>query len=291
MFSRAHLLRSALFAFFGILILPLKAAAWGPGVHVSEGSYILNNLHLILPWLAELLRSFPNDYLYGCVSADILIGKGERRRDDHCHNWSVGKKMLKSARSRSQKAFAYGYLSHLASDVVAHNFYVPNQLYTTSTTRKLGHLYWEYRSDAHIEKRLWPVVKKVMMEANDHHDRLIQRVVQRGVIPFKTKKRIYSGTIKLRELDQWHQTVLFVSKNSRWAVPDRYLAGLRKDSLALVVDFLSNPDEAVCLGFDPVGTDNLKLAKRKRRISRRINGEKPRKGIFEIPEEIVKLSR
>ena len=95
-----------------LILVPENVYAWGTGIHIMEGSYVLNNLQLILPKLADLLRSFPMDYLYGCISADIFIGKGQRRKDDHCHNWSVGQKMLSFANSNSEIAFSYGYLSH-----------------------------------------------------------------------------------------------------------------------------------------------------------------------------------
>ncbi|HBA26847.1 MAG TPA: hypothetical protein DCY98_05580, partial [Nitrospinae bacterium] len=134
-----------------LLFLADSAYAWGAGIHMKEGVFILDNLKLILPHIADILKAFPYDYLYGCISADIFIGKGHKRRDDHCHNWSIGQKMLKYADSNETNAFSYGYLSHLAADVIAHNFYIPNQLYLTSSTKRFGHIYWEFRSDEYIE--------------------------------------------------------------------------------------------------------------------------------------------
>jgi len=43
------------------------------------------------------------------------------------------------------RAFAFGYLAHLAADTVAHNYFVPRQLAVTSSTSSLGHSYWESR--------------------------------------------------------------------------------------------------------------------------------------------------
>ena len=88
-----------------VLLLSGEAHAWGPGIHITKGSYILENLHLILPSIAQILRACPRDFLYGCISADFFIGKGCRRRDDHCHNWSVGLKMLANAKSQPNKAY------------------------------------------------------------------------------------------------------------------------------------------------------------------------------------------
>ncbi len=142
-----------------IALATTEAHAWGPGIHMVKGSYILENLHLILPSIAQLLRACPRDFLYGCISADFFIGKGHRRRDGHCHNWSVGLKMLAAANTSANEAFCYGYLAHLAADIVAHNYYIPNQLYLTASTKRLGHVYWEFRSDSHIDSSYWNLAR------------------------------------------------------------------------------------------------------------------------------------
>jgi len=121
-----------------IALATTEAHAWGPGIHIVKGSYILENLHLILPSIAQLLRACPRDFLYGCISADFFIGKGHRRRDDHCHNWSVGLKMLATANTPANEAFCYGYLAHLAADIVAHKPIISHGLNQATGPRVLG---------------------------------------------------------------------------------------------------------------------------------------------------------
>ncbi|MEE9165389.1 MAG: zinc dependent phospholipase C family protein, partial [Nitrospinota bacterium] len=108
----------------GVLLTPENAFAWGVGLHITQGTYILKHLSLIAPNIVVILEAFPYDYLYGCISADIFIGKGVKKRWDHCHNWTLAKKMLLRADSNCTTAFVYGYLSHLAADIISHNFYV-----------------------------------------------------------------------------------------------------------------------------------------------------------------------
>lgn len=264
-----------------------SAWAWGAGTHIAQGARILENLPLLLTPIRDLLQTYPMDFLYGCISADIFIGKGSRRRDDHCHNWSIGEKMLFLAHAPFEQAFTYGYLSHLAADTVAHNFYIPNQLYMTSTTRKFGHLYWEYRSDSFTEKKHWKLARDVINSHDPRSDIFIRETVPNRILSFKTKKRIYSTTIRMYDLEKWHQTVDLIAQNSRWEVTREYITFLEKLSFYLTLDFLKNSRGALCLQYDPVGSENIRAAKKRRRLVKKLNGKKPKEIGFEIPSDLV----
>lgn len=288
--SASKMVHAFTVALFVTLLTSDDAYAWGAGMHMMEGSYVLNHLGMILPCIAESLKAFPYDYLYGCISADIFIGKGSRRRDDHCHNWSTAIKMLEVADSPSQVSFAYGYLSHLCADVIAHNFYIPNQLYLTTSTRKLGHIYWEYRSDAFIKKKYWQLANETISRQNVSNDAFMQRFFKSKIISFQTKKRLYVQSIKLQDLERWQSMVSFISKNSRWDLPERYILHLDQLSLSLIIDFLNHLDNSICLNYDPVGSDSIMTAKKKRTASKRFRGARLTERAFCIPDEIANLS-
>lgn len=270
-----------------IVLFSGEAHAWGPGIHMVKGSYILENLHLILPSIAQLLRAFPRDFLYGCISADFFIGKGYRRRDDHCHNWSVGFKMLAGADSPANRAFCYGYLAHLAADVVAHNFYIPNQLYLTSSTRRLGHVYWEFRSDSRVDADYWELARKVVGAQNVRNDASLEEAVRRKIIPLKAKKNVYVKMLNLTDLDRWRKASVFVERNSRWEIAAEDILWLRNLSISLSISFLRDPSGSACIDHDPVGTRNISSAKRLRRRVRRSTGASPQEKIFEIPPDLL----
>ncbi|RJP70942.1 MAG: hypothetical protein C4532_08395 [Candidatus Abyssobacteria bacterium SURF_17] len=269
-----------------IALLSDEAYAWGPGVHIVKGTYILNNLHLILPSIAQLIRMFPRDFLYGCISADFFIGKGHRRRDDHCHNWSVGLKMLANAASSQTKAFCYGYLAHLAADIVAHNYYIPNQLYLTSSTKRLGHVYWEFRSDSYIDPDYWDIARAVVEAKNIENDASLENAVKRKIVSFRAKKKVYVRMLNLTDLERWRGACNFIERNSRWKVSRQYVEQLRHLSISLAIEFLRDPENSVCLDYDPVGTRNITRCKRLRRTTTRMTGKKPVNGIFELPPEL-----
>jgi hypothetical protein len=270
-----------------VALISGEAYAWGPGIHIVKGSYILENLHLILPSIAQLLRAFPKDFLYGCISADFFIGKGHRRRNDHCHNWSVGLKMLANADSPPRKAFCYGYLAHLAADTIAHNYYIPNQLYITSSTKRLGHVYWEFRSDGHIDSGYWKLARKVVNGRNRANDASLEDAVRRKIVSLKTKKNVYVKMLNLIDLERWRKASEFLERNSRWEISPDYIRWLRDLSISLSIDFLCDPENSVCLDYDPVGTRNINRAKRLRRNAKRATGKKPAQKIFEIPTDLA----
>jgi hypothetical protein len=270
-----------------MLIFSGEALAWGPGIHMVKGSYILENLHLILPSIAQLLVAHPRDFLYGCISADFFIGKGYRRRDDHCHNWSVGLKMLANADSPANSAFCYGYLAHLAADIVAHNYYIPNQLYLTSSTKRLGHVYWEFRSDGHIDADYWELARKVVAAQNGYNDASLEQAVRKKIVPLRTKKNVYARMLNLADLDRWRRTCDFVERNSRWEMSFEEIQWLRNLSISLSINFLRDPNGTICLDYDPVGTRNISRAKRLRRQIRRATGRKPLKKAFQIPHDLA----
>tara|TARA_B100000315_G_C14576051_1_gene587947 strand:+ start:1452 stop:2342 length:891 start_codon:yes stop_codon:yes gene_type:complete len=273
-----------------VLFTAENTFAWGVGLHIMQGTYILKHLNLIAPDIAVILKAFPFDYLYGCISADIFIGKGVKKRWDHCHNWSLAKKMLLKADSDDTTAFVYGYLSHLAADIISHNFYVPNQFYLTSSTKRFGHVYWESRSDEFINKKFWKTARTIIEKRNHHNDVFLQEMVKRKLVSFKMKKRFFFHSVKLSDLVIWQKAVALVSKKSRWEVEKTYIEELNRHSINLIIDFLKHGEKSICFKFDPIGSEKLLSAKKKRREDKKGLGTKPKRALFRIPANIKKLS-
>jgi len=168
---------SILLFFLTILLLPADAYAWGVGVHLQLGSHILSNLSILAPALQTLLTAYPNDYLYGCMSADITLGKKHTHYLNHCHSWRMGKKVLEAAKSDSQLACAYGYLSHLAADTVAHSYFVPFKMVRTFNTILLKHAYWELRLEAKVDPAIWELARTVARKNFQDNDRMLRSVL------------------------------------------------------------------------------------------------------------------
>ena len=160
-----------------LLALPQAAHAWTPGTHIYLGESVLANLQVLPSAVADLLRSYPFDFLYGNIAADSSIAKHYAPLGRHCHYWHVGQEIHDLAGSDALRAFALGYLCHLSADSVAHNYFVPRQLTVTSSTAAVGHSYWEARVETHLGDAYSKAAKDVILldhgEADAHLDRII----------------------------------------------------------------------------------------------------------------------
>jgi hypothetical protein len=61
--------------------------------------------------------------------------------------------MQTQAATDAERAFALGYLSHLAADTIAHNHYVPYHLARYARSKGPRALYWEMRADRFVATR------------------------------------------------------------------------------------------------------------------------------------------
>ena len=252
-----------------LLLIPGEALAWGPATHIHLGSEILKNITLLAPPLQRLLSKHPSDYLYGCIGADIIFGKKFTPYSSHCHNWNVGMVVLEEAENDSQKAFAYGYLSHLAHDVVAHNYYIPIQLVASFQTRTLRHGYWETRFDTHAGREVWDTLKDLARGEHRANDDLLERVLENNVLPFKVNKQIFASWLLLNRVEHWNRMVRVITSMSKWPLSKEDVQECRALSLDSTLELLNKREDARCLRVDPTGRKSLALAKE---IRKRLKG-------------------
>ncbi len=248
-----------------ILLLPEEALAWGAATHLELGSRILDNLFLLSPGAREIIGRFPFDYLYGCINADIVIGKNLVPELQHCHSWRIGFKVFKRAEKDPQKAFAYGYLSHLAADTIAHNFFIPLKMVTTFSTRALNHIYWETRFDALADKKVWQLVERIAERVDHRNDLILKGVLRDTPLPFRTNKTIFNSLLLIQRMDRWHRMIDALSNRSRWVLGHEERERFFILSLGTVLDLFHEWEGAPCLGNDPAGRAKIARAKTLRR--------------------------
>ncbi|MGW8311697.1 MAG: zinc dependent phospholipase C family protein [Desulfuromonadales bacterium] len=243
-----------------LLLLPTDAMAWGIGVHLQTGAWILDNLGQIPEPLRTLLSLYPNDYLYGCISADITLGKKYTHYLRHCHSWRMGRKILKHADSESQQACAYGYLSHLAADTVAHSYFVPFKLMRTYNTMLLKHAYWELRFEAHVAPETWPLARSIGRKDFSQNDKLMRSILADTIFSFGTNKRLFNSLLLLNRLQQYQKVLRSLANTSKWAISpeDRqeYLELTSKATLSILQDMDNSP----FFNADPTGERALNAA-------------------------------
>ncbi|HEX7050262.1 MAG TPA: zinc dependent phospholipase C family protein [Longimicrobiales bacterium] len=255
-------------AFALVFALPDTAHAFGPATHAFLGEQLMASLSLLPPAVAALLRAFPQSFLYGSLAADISLAKKYVPTGRHCHYWHVGEEIFTHADNDRLRAAAFGYLSHLAADTIAHNFFIPRQLLLTSSTRALGHSYWEHRMDAHLGEHYTALARAVVMDY-DHSeaDALFDRVLSGTIFSFETNRRIFRGMIQIQDSDRWKSVFDRVVQHSRWDLADDDIEAYIARAFDSVVDYLNRRGESRPAALDPTGEVNLQMAKRVRRMA------------------------
>lgn len=250
-----------------LLAVPEPALAWGPGAHVYLGSQVLGMLELLGRTTAPLLYSYPGEFLYGTLAPDITVAKRHAPVGRHSHHWHVGFEILEAAGSHPRRrAAALGYLCHLAADVVAHGMFVPRMLLLTSSTRSIGHSYWEHRMDAALDERYPEEARRLVArhEGGDCDD-LLREVMARTLFSFDTSRRLYQEMLRWSNDERWQNVFGHLVENSRWRLApeerDRYLAA----SLELTLDLLEDGPGSTTAEEDPIGHRAVQRAKRLRR--------------------------
>lgn len=243
-----------------VICVPHEALAWGAGIHLQLGSAVLANLQALEPAMAAVIAEFPHDFLYGCIAADITIGKKFTHFLLHCHRWRVGMKILENAGTPAHQACAYGYLSHLAADTVAHNFFVPYKIMRSFSTLTLKHTYWEMRFETFVDKEIWETGRQVSQENYRANDALLRRVLSDTLFSFGTNKRIFNSILLVSRLEKWQQVLKTLSDSSRYLLEesdrDEYMNLARE----AVFDFLNGMEGSRYFQADPTGERALQSA-------------------------------
>jgi hypothetical protein len=243
-----------------VLGVPDQAYAWGAGIHLQLGSAVLNNLAALEPAIAAIIAAYPHDFLYGCIAADITIGKRFTHYLQHCHRWRIGLKVLEQAGATPQKACAYGYLAHLAADTIAHNYYVPFKVMRSFSSLTLKHAYWEMRFENFVDKDIWETGRKVSKENFHANDMLLRKVLSDTIFSFGTNKRIFNSILLVSRLDKWQQVLQTLSDSSRYGLDEEDREEYMQLAREAVFDFLSRQEESRFFKADPTGEKALAVA-------------------------------
>ncbi|WP_305041195.1 zinc dependent phospholipase C family protein [Geoalkalibacter sp.] len=248
-------------ATLSLLLWPAEAFAWGIGIHLQLGSHILDKLHLLPAALQTLLVAHPQDFLYGCISADITIGKKFTHYLNHCHSWRLGRKILAASVTDRQKACAYGYITHLAADTIAHSYFVPFKMVRSFNTVMLNHAYWELRFEADVPREVWGIARGLARLDFRENDTMMRGVLADTIFSFNTNKRIFNSLLLLNRLQQWQKVLRSLSSTSRFELPETS----RREYFDLACDaaesVLMHMDESPYWKADPTGERAISAAR------------------------------
>lgn len=194
---------------------------------------------------------------------------------NHCHNWEIAKSLIEEAKTEKERAFAYGYLAHLSSDVVAHNFFIPYQIISTFKTRTLTHLYWETRIDNKIDREIWYLAEKFKTYNFHDAEQMLERVLVYNLFPFKISKRIYRSYISFSSLENWHKALNVIKNFSKHKIEPQFVEEVLALSREFSLATITRKNDDFIYKIDPMGRKTLAMAQTIKKNLRAVHSVKP----------------
>lgn len=142
-----------------LLLFPSDALAWGLQTHVFFAEHALALAALADPQLRAAAARLPRLVLAGACLPDVaIVGRFFLRTPifARAHRWATLRRITAVPRSDEERALAVGYATHLLSDVIAHNQFVPEHEARIGRAAMVAHLASEWAMDSHVAVRLQP---------------------------------------------------------------------------------------------------------------------------------------
>ncbi len=232
--------------FLIVFFIPAIADAWGPLTHVSLGCQLIDLGPAIIPaGIYGILKKYKNDYLYGNLSADIILGRRFQGYESNSHSWKVAWKLMDATESDRQKAFAYGYLMHLCADTVVHNI-KPNGV-------PFHHSLFEMRSDSLVDKKYRRKLKTLDKYMQKKHDLFLERRLESLIFSFKTNKRLFKGILLLSRLPNYTPVSNFIDNRFPNDFPLERIYKYRAESLEKMIEVINEGKKSSVLKTHPLG--------------------------------------
>jgi len=234
-----------LICLLSILLIPSIAHAWGPLTHLYLGHQIIELGAALVPaGIYTLLKRFGNDFLYGNLCADIILGRRFQSAEKSSHNWDIGWRLLESAKTNPQKSFAHGYLAHLSADTVIHNL--------KGKQLPFRHSILEVKADSIIHRDYRGVLRN--LHANTlRNDTLLEDILESVFFSFKTNRRIFKGFLLLSTLPNYRPLSRFIHKRLPNEIPVKDIYKFQQESLNRMFELLKNGKSSKVLREHPLG--------------------------------------
>ena len=159
-----------------VLLYAPDAHAWGLQTHLFFAQYALAAVPLADPELRAAAARLPRLVLAGACLPDLaIVGRFFLHSPvfRRSHLWGTLRRIAASARNDHDRALALGYATHLVSDVVAHNEFVPEHEARIGDAAMIAHLVSEWAMDDHLPQRIRPA--EALEEAGWHAVEFVAR--------------------------------------------------------------------------------------------------------------------
>lgn len=136
-----------------LFFIPSDARAWGTGAHLYIARGVVDSMLLNgsgdLP--AMLVRNYAA-FALGNIMPDVFAVRDWFLKPTAplVHGWTAAHRLLRASQKEEEAAFSLGYISHLSSDVICHNFFIPGYAFTRERMGGMAHIIAEARVEGYI---------------------------------------------------------------------------------------------------------------------------------------------
>ena len=253
-----------------VLLLPEVAMAWGPGVHIGLGRTVLDCMHVLPAAVAAVLAKHTLGFLYGNIAADIVFAKRLSCVKQFCHHWSTAFGLVRGAKNDQAKAFAYGYLSHLAADTVAHGKFVPRQLALSHMSVNAGHFLWELRADVMEPASSRKLLEEILGASHAAEHDTLARHLGGAFLPYDLNRALFHHISALVVRQSVQRGLRIWNECSRWYLSPALIDQYRSECVDRILSILDQGERSALLMEDPNGTSALMQVSVRRRETRRL---------------------
>ena len=228
------------------ILIPSIADAWGPLTHLYLGYQVIDLGAALIPTgIYAILKKYRQDFLYGNLSADIILGRRFQSFETNSHNWNIAWGVLQSSKTDRQKAFAYGYLMHLCADTVVHNL--------EKSKIPFSHSLLEIKSDSIIDKKYRRVLKRLDKAMQKKNDIFLEKRLESLFFSFKTNKRIFKGFLVLSRFPNYSPVSSFIDHRFPYEITVGDIYNFQQESIKRMIELLVNGRDSDVLKSHPLG--------------------------------------
>ncbi len=227
------IMKKIIFLFLVIFFASVENCfAWGPMTHTHFAFEILRAASLLPAAVYALLTAYSTNFIYGSLVPDLFLGRPGQKNP---HDWETGFLLLQGSRNRADRAFALGFLSHLAADTVAHG-----QMNLGSKS-KLGHAWVEMESDALVTSKCWQTVSSLDKDRLVSNDHLTGQIINPRDCRSRSFQSMYRMYLRLSVLNRWRLTCFYPEDFTRY----------HKMSVQRAIDVISRKDASTYVSQTP----------------------------------------
>ena len=241
------------------------AFGWGLLTHVELAESLLGYGTVMATGLGTLLIRHRRDFMLGNLLADVVFAKKLSSRRRESHHWSAGWRLMDHAHGDSSRAFAYGFLTHLAADTVAHNQFVPERIVHSGSTLSLGHLYWELMADHLAPPGSRKTVRRLIREPSAAHEQLLEDHLYPRMKWYAFNRGMFTGIQRLAHGSKFRLAVTLCRELSLFPLRSGELDPYKRQAVDRMADLLLGGRKSTLLREDPNGFEALDQIRENRR--------------------------